>query len=46
MPSDGPVTFAIELNQGAAARAGVKAGDVLKIPDELREKVRTMFEER
>jgi hypothetical protein len=28
--------FAIELNAGTAARAGVKAGDVLKVPDELR----------
>jgi uncharacterized protein len=30
--SDGPAMYAIELNQGAAARAGVRAGDVLSIP--------------
>jgi uncharacterized membrane protein (UPF0127 family) len=31
--SEGAVKWAIELNQGAAATAGVKAGDVLTIPD-------------
>jgi uncharacterized membrane protein (UPF0127 family) len=36
VPSDGPAMYAIELNAGAAERAGVKAGDVLRIPDELR----------
>jgi uncharacterized membrane protein (UPF0127 family) len=36
VPSDGPAMYAIELNAGAAARAGVKAGDVLKVPDDLR----------
>lgn len=37
VPSDGPAKYAVELNQGAAARAGVKAGDVLSIPDEARD---------
>ena len=36
VPSDGPVMYAIELNAGAAARVGVKAGDQLAIPDDLR----------
>jgi len=36
VPSDGAAMYAIELNAGAAARVGVRAGDVLKIPDELR----------
>jgi uncharacterized membrane protein (UPF0127 family) len=36
IPSDGPAMYAIELNVGTAARAGVKAGDVLKVPDDLR----------
>ena len=36
VPSDGPAMYAIELNQGAAARAGVKAGDVLTIPGEIK----------
>ena len=36
VPSDGPAMYAIELNQGAAARAGVKAGDVLTIPAEIK----------
>ena len=36
VPSHGPAMYAIELNADAAARVGVKAGDVLKIPDELR----------
>jgi len=31
--SEGVVKWAIELNQGAAASAGVKAGDALTIPD-------------
>jgi uncharacterized membrane protein (UPF0127 family) len=34
--SDGPAMYAIELNAGAAARAGVKAGDVLSVPADLR----------
>jgi uncharacterized membrane protein (UPF0127 family) len=34
--SDGPAMYAIELNAGAAARVGVKAGDVLAVPVELR----------
>lgn len=32
IPSTDPVLYAIELNQGAAARAGVKEGDVLQLP--------------
>jgi hypothetical protein len=32
VPSAGPAMYAIELNQGTAARAGVKAGDMLQIP--------------
>jgi uncharacterized membrane protein (UPF0127 family) len=35
--SAGPAKFAIELNQGAAARAGVKAGDKLQIPKDASE---------
>ena len=31
--SDGPFKWAIELNQGAAASAGVKVGDLLEIPE-------------
>ena len=37
VPSDGPAKYAIELNQGAARRAGVAVGDVLVIPDSARE---------
>ncbi len=33
--SDGPAMFAVELNQGAAARVGVKPGDVLTIPSAI-----------
>jgi uncharacterized protein len=40
VPSDGPAMYAIELNQGAADRAGVKAGDVLAIPDEIKRRQR------
>ena len=36
VPSDGPAMYAIELNAGTAARVGIKAGDTLKLPDELR----------
>ena len=36
VPSDGPAMYAIELNAGTAARVGVKAGDTLKVPDDLR----------
>jgi uncharacterized protein len=32
VPSAEPAKYAIELNQGQAQRAGVKVGDVLKIP--------------
>ncbi|MGE5608651.1 MAG: DUF192 domain-containing protein [Bacillota bacterium] len=34
--SDGPAQYAIELNKGAAASAGVKAGDQLTIPQSAR----------
>ena len=34
IPSRAPAKYAIELNQGAAARAGVKPGDRLAIPPE------------
>jgi len=37
-PSDGPVQYAIELNQGAATAAGVKAGMSLRLPDGLKAK--------
>lgn len=33
--SDGPAMYAIELNQGTAARVGVRPGDVLEIPQEI-----------
>ena len=33
VPSDGPARYAIELNQGAAQSAGVKAGDILQLPN-------------
>jgi len=32
VPSNGPAKYAIELNEGTAARVGVKAGDRLQIP--------------
>lgn len=35
-PSGGPAKYAIELNAGAAADAGVKVGDHLAIPPEAR----------
>ena len=37
VPSGGPAKYAIEVNQGAAARAGVNVGDVLEIPPGARE---------
>ena len=37
VPSDFPAKYAIEMNQGAAAKAGVKVGDVLNIPANARE---------
>jgi uncharacterized membrane protein (UPF0127 family) len=36
-PSDGPAKYAIELNAGAAAKAGVHVGDHLMIPPAARE---------
>lgn len=36
-PSGAPAKYAIELNEGAAAAAGVKVGDVLEIPPGARE---------
>lgn len=35
-PSDGPAKWAIELNKGAAASAGLKVGDKLQIPESAR----------
>ena len=32
VPSDRPAMYAVELNQGAAAQAGVRVGDKLTIP--------------
>lgn len=37
VPSDGPARYAVEINQGAARRAGLKAGDVLVIPPHVRQ---------
>ena len=37
VPSDGDAKYAVELNEGTAKKVGVKAGDVLVIPDEARE---------
>ena len=34
-PSDGPAQYAIELNVGAATRAGVKPGDKITLPANL-----------
>jgi len=34
--SKGPAKYAIELNAGQAAAAGVKEGEVLKLPDEVK----------
>lgn len=34
--SDFPARYAVELNKGAAAKAGVKVGDVLDIPPPAR----------
>jgi uncharacterized membrane protein (UPF0127 family) len=36
VPSNGPAMYAIELNVGTAARVGVKPGDTLKLPDDVR----------
>jgi len=38
--SEGAAKYAIELNQGAAARAGIKKGDLLTIPKEAAEPAR------
>ena len=35
VPSDFPAKFAIELNQGAAAEAGLHTGDVVEIPADI-----------
>jgi uncharacterized membrane protein (UPF0127 family) len=35
--SDGPLKWAVELNQGEAEKAGVKKGDLLVIPDGVKE---------
>ena len=40
VPSDGPATYAIELNAGAAAAARVTVGQMLNIPPELAERAR------
>ncbi len=32
IPSDGPTKYVIELNAGAAATAGLKVGDRVKVP--------------
>ena len=37
-PSDGPAQYAIELNQGMAEKAGVKAGGTLELPKGLKAK--------
>jgi uncharacterized membrane protein (UPF0127 family) len=37
VPSDAPMRYAIELNKGAAASAGLKVGDHVEIPPEVRE---------
>lgn len=39
-PSDGAAMFAIELNAGQAAACGIRAGDVVQIPQVLRQDVR------
>lgn len=36
VPSDGPAMYAVEMNAGAATRAGVGVGDVLMIPEQAR----------
>ena len=36
IPSGWPAKYAIELNEGTAAKVGVKAGDVIRIPAEAR----------
>jgi uncharacterized membrane protein (UPF0127 family) len=37
-PSDGDAQYAIELNEGAAQKAGVKAGMTLQMPEGLKSK--------
>ncbi len=37
VPSDGPAKYAIELNAGMAAKAGIKPGQILDIPTDARE---------
>ena len=36
VPSRYPVRYALEVNKGALARAGVEVGDVVELPDRLR----------
>jgi uncharacterized membrane protein (UPF0127 family) len=38
-PSDGPVSFAIELNAGQGAATGLRVGDVVSIPSIVRQSV-------
>jgi uncharacterized membrane protein (UPF0127 family) len=35
--SDGPARYAIELNQGTAARVGVKVGDLIDLPPRVKD---------
>ncbi len=37
VPSDGPAKYAIELNAGMVAKAGIKPGQMLDIPADARE---------
>ena len=36
VPSDGACRYAIELNEGTAAKVGVRAGDILQLPATLK----------
>jgi len=38
-PSDGPVSFAVELNAGQGAATGLRVGDVVPIPSIFRQSV-------
>lgn len=37
IPSDGPAKYVIEMNRGRAAQIGLKPGDVVVIPEAVRE---------